>query len=724
MVKTRRQTQYRVASLIVYAALLALIQYSVVVSGFTPNENSIWLYSGFASLLFGSRLLNPHFTPPADAATNSFMALAAMLAGSLAVPPGSVDWILLWAIILFCAVICVVSVLVLLIRPPVGVEIRPLVRLTDRAVRSLGSPIVIFTVIILLCVWLFHRPRPAEVAAILSAWAVIVILRPVESVLDFLGWANEQWSILRPNQVIGAIAAHQSPGIVLVRQLGDAHVAPGTPLVVADNNGPWMLGVALNYVGRDEGNLLRVLTAPLPDGLRERIGKLPDTKGAATALALNATAEELADVPAIQWINRLCGVVVSDTSLDYVLFEVTEEHDLFEGRLVEARIGDAFVIFQIIEGLTREDIVQQKNTYGYARAKARKIGRWDVGANKFMPAKWLPRMNAPVFLRNDNEAVGAASTIGHFPKTGFGVSLDTSSAVTHNTAILGILGIGKSYLAIELIERMIANGIKVVCLDLTNQYSQLLAEFIDPAHDDLQQQALEAAGQGGVPQQNQELGGSHQQFRQRVTEQLRAFVNPAEQRYLRVINPAQFTVTRQAGGMFQGNANMATLTPTEITAIISDAALTVCQELGMTEQGRVCLVYEEAHSLVPEWNSVVAEGDKAATARSARAILQGRKYGLGCLLITQRTANVTKTILNQCNTIFAMRTFDDTGKEFLSNYIGRDYAGILPSLEARHAIVFGKASSCENPVLIRLNDRNSFVQEFRALHPVPEPPAA
>ena len=75
---------------------------------------------------------------------------------------------------------------------------------------------------------------------------------------------------------------------------------------------------------------------------------------------------------------------------------------------------------------------------------------------------------------------------------------------------------------------------------------------------------------------------------------------------------------------------------------------------------------------------------KAATAATARAILQGRKYGMGCLLITQRTANVTKSILNQCNTIFAMRMFDDTGRDFLSNYIGSDYAKILPSMEARH----------------------------------------
>ncbi|WP_286299124.1 DUF87 domain-containing protein [Aminobacter sp. SS-2016] len=709
----------------IYAALLAVVQYLVVSTGFTPNENAIWLYSGFASLLFGSRLLNPHFTPPADAATNAFMALAALIAGSLVVAPDSAGAALLWGVIALFAAICIVSVLVLLIRPPIGAEIRPLVRLADKAVRGLGSPIVIFTIVILLCVWLFHRTRADEVAAILSAWAVIVVLRPVESVLGFMDWAGEQWSAVKAGQVVGAIAAYQSPGIVLVRQLGDNSVPRGTPMVVADNNGPWMLGVALNYVGRDEGNLLRVLTVRLPEGLKSRIAKLPEARGTGIALALSATPEELDDVPAIQWINRLCGVVVSDTNLDYVLFEVTEDRDLAEGRLVEARIGDHHVIFQIIDGLTREEIVQQKNTYGYARAKARKIGRWDADAGKFVPVKWLPRINSPVFLLDSNEHAVSPGAIGHFPNTSFGVSLNISDAVTHNAAILGILGIGKSFLSIELVERMIADGIKVICLDLTDQYAKLLSEFLDGAHEKQLEDDLHKAGGRGKAEQNREEGGTINQFSQKLAEQLRAFV-VEDGRNLRVLNPAAFDVWRQTGfkDYKTGDASMASLTPTEVTAIVSDAALTVCQELGMIERARVCLVYEEAHSLVPEWNSVVAEGDKAATARSARAILQGRKYGLGCLLITQRTANVTKTILNQCNTIFAMRTFDDTGKEFLSNYIGRDYAGVLPSLEARHAVVFGKASSCENPVLVRLNDRQPFLDAFRAEQPVQPLPAA
>lgn len=711
------QPKHRVISLLIYAALLSAIQFFVVDTHFTPNENAIWFYNGVASLLFGSRLLNPHFTPPADAATNGFFAFASIIAGSLVVQPWTLDAALLIAVGLFCGLVSLTAILVLLLRAPTGPDMRPGVRAMDHAVRALGSPSVIFTVVILTAAWIFHRNHLTEIFAILGVWTAIVALRPVEGILAFFTWWGDQPKPLTNDDVIGDIVAHQSPGIVLVRHLGDKLLDRGTTLIVADDNGPWMLGVALNYVGRDEGNLLRVLTVQLPESLRPHIQYMSSRKGGGVAMTLNVPEGVLADIPELQWANRLCGVVDKDTALDYLQFEVIEAKGLSEGRLVEVRIGEHWVMFQLIEGITREEVVQQKNTYGYARAKARKIGRWDAGAGKFKPVKWIPEINAPVFLMDTQEQAANPAAIGYFPDTGFSVGANISEAVTHNTAILGILGIGKSYLAIELVERMIAGGIKVICLDLTNQYADLLADFIDPDHEETKRNELAQAGQGGVAHQNQEQGGSHQRFRAKAVQQLREFISPDSNRFLRIYNPAQFEVTRQASGMFQGNANMATLTACEITAIISDAALEVCQELGMIDSGRVCLVYEEAHSLVPEWNSVVSDGDKGATSRSARAILQGRKYGLGCLLITQRTANVTKTILNQCNTIFAMRTFDDTGKDFLSNYIGRDYASILPSLEARHAVVFGKASTCEDPVLIRLNDRAAFHHAFRHENP-------
>lgn len=189
---------------------------------------------------------------------------------------------------------------------------------------------------------------------------------------------------------------------------------------------------------------------------------------------------------------------------------------------------------------------------------------------------------------------------------------------------------------------------------------------------------------------------------------------------LKVYNPADFSATRQEneprnyreGGAWQRGAGLYAVTPVEVTQLVSEAALE-CVSNQMTDEARACLVYEEAHSLIPEWNSVVSEGDKRATSGTARAILQGRKYGLGCLLITQRTANVTKTILNQCNSVFAMRTFDETGKAFLANYVGEEYSNELSTIPERHAVFFGKASECENPVLIRFNDREDFLRVFR-----------
>ena len=64
-----------------------------------------------------------------------------------------------------------------------------------------------------------------------------------------------------------------------------------------------------------------------------------------------------------------------------------------------------------------------------------------------------------------------------------------------------------------------------------------------------------------------------------------------------------------------------------------------------------------------------------------------------------------------------MRTFDETGKDFLSNYISLKYSTKLPTLLERQAVVFGRASSCENPVMIRLNDRENFIRLFRELKP-------
>ena len=149
----------------------------------------------------------------------------------------------------------------LLSRPPLGAPIPSWIVVIDHAGRALGAPNVIYTVVIIAAVWVFHRSDPLQVFSILTVTLVIVAFAPVDRLLAFYSWIGNLNFRAPPEGIIGVIAAHQSPGIVLIRQTqtdGET-VSRGSPLLVCDDGGPHTLGVALNYVGRDEGNLLRIL---------------------------------------------------------------------------------------------------------------------------------------------------------------------------------------------------------------------------------------------------------------------------------------------------------------------------------------------------------------------------------------------------------------------------------------------------------------------------------
>lgn len=715
MDKQTSSKRTRTVSAVLYLIVLAAIQYSIVGSGFPVNEKLLWFANGAASLILGSRLLNPHFVPPADAATNAFIAGGTLVAALAANLQSQTDLLLISTMLALSAICFLASVLVIIVREPHSLETRKWVHALERLAKAFGAPKTIFTFVILILAWVFHRESSLELLCILASWTLIVALDPLETIISFGAWFFERSTQPEPS-LIGSVAAHQAPGLVLIRQTDEIRHKPGTLLALSDDQGPTTLGVTLNYVGRDDGILLRALSLPLPPAIKKYAEKV--AVGSAMATLLDVDGEQEREVKLLERINSLCGIVDSDSDLEFIEIEVINDQDLSEGRLVDVKLRGEDVIYQIINGVTREEAVQQKNKYGYVRAKARKIGVWNELEKKFHPTEWLPRINAPVFVKTTEKFDHNADAVGHFPGTDYQVSINISDAVTHNTAVLGILGIGKSFLSIELVERMISQGIKVICLDLTDQYATLLSDFIDANYQASVDAELTQAAAGRPVKPGKEEGGSQHAFNQKVIEKVNEFLDPDKAEKLLIFNPAGFRVSKQTTNAYQGQAAFTDLTACEITAMFSNAALKACQELGMTDTGRACLVYEEAHSLVPEWNSVASDGDKNATAASARAILQGRKFGLGCLLITQRTANVTKTILNQCNSIFAMRTFDDTGKDFLGNYIGSEYARVLPTLKERHAVFFGKASSCDDPVLIRLNDRDKFVEAFREVpHP-------
>jgi len=723
----KRKQSTRLIFLFIYVLLLFVINKFAFGSWLPESgDKGLWFYTAAASILLGNFLVTPFFTKPVDALSYSVMAGMGVYLVNSQSTWGNIDVFVFWTTVVFIFIVLISALIAIATKDSERENWKKISASAMVVSNNLGNHRVIFSSVFLFALVVFHRQSPKEMFLLSITWALLVVIEPDKHLWDLIERIKIIWSKKESLSIVGKITAYQSPRIILLRQREGVNTKFGTLIAYKDSHAAVKIGLVLNYVGRDETLLLRALEIETNASANNEAGRLIKKEASNTAINFeyfDLNPNEKKGIPELFQLNELIGIVDQGTTIERLEFEIINESDLSEGRLVEVDINGQPVIYQIMDGLTKEDIVAQKNKYGYARGTANKIGKWNSANKKFEPVEWLPNINSPIYLKSSKAPEPDLLTVGHFPKTNYNVRINSiSDLVTHNTAILGILGIGKSMLAIELVERMIADKIKVICIDLTDQYAEQLSDFHDPIWTKASLDKIQAAGKSNSDSfaDNPCDGGSLPHLTEALEKDIREFIHNDDEHYLKIYNPTELTGTKQItepksyreDGDWKRSAPIWDITPVEVTSIITEATLEFVQDK-MSSTARVCIVFEEAHSLVPEWSSAADEGDKSATNRTARAILQGRKYGLGCLLITQRTANVTKTILNQCNSIFAMRTFDDTGKNFLANYIGSEYSSKLSSLKARHAVYYGKSSSCENPVLLRLNDRNDFLEVFR-----------
>lgn len=120
----------------------------------------------------------------------------------------------------------------------------------------------------------------------------------------------------------------------------------------------------------------------------------------------------------------------------------------------------------------------------------------------------------------------------------------------------------------------------------------------------------------------------------------------------------------------------------------------------LPEGGRerpILLVLEEAHAYLNKDNS------GAAATAIRRIAKEGRKYGVGMMIVSQRPSEIDSTILSQCGTIFAMRLANDTDRGNIASAASDNLKGLfdmLPVLRTGEAIIVGEAVSLPIRTLI------------------------
>jgi DNA helicase HerA-like ATPase len=119
------------------------------------------------------------------------------------------------------------------------------------------------------------------------------------------------------------------------------------------------------------------------------------------------------------------------------------------------------------------------------------------------------------------------------------------------------------------------------------------------------------------------------------------------------------------------------------------------------------LVMEEAHTFIKRYKEDLDSPDAAAVCCQVfeRIAREGRKFGLGLVLSSQRPSELSPTVLSQCNTFILHRISNDRDQDLVHRLVPDNLRGLLrelPSLPSQHAILLGWAS--ELPVLVKMHD--------------------
>ncbi|KAB2805311.1 ATP-binding protein [Phaeocystidibacter luteus] len=680
--------KYRL-TLILLATLSLIVVGYINTSNYDFLINDFWFTSGALLLILLSLVDQPHFSKDSNIFINAVTAGISLLL----VEQDNRDY-LFWVFFGLTIYLLTSSYILLWIRQKALADENKFVKLFSRLNRQLGRPESIFSAFF---IWGAYKQFGAETNqfnSLLIFWIVFIILNIpslAKAIEDLLYIQKEKNNQLALGQIFGV----QSKNTFLVKlfdtkdRITQARIFDFVEFKYSTDE-KLRKGLLIDTYLLKQEQWVKILS-------NSEIEKIFNN----AIIHSNHSPDivyRIEDIPENDYLNRLVGIITENTVISKIRFVYNSRMEIQEGQLLEVTVQKQQVLYQVVEGITRIEQLEQKNQTGLIVGEAIQLGTWNAEKCQFEQFGWVPEINSPVYIADDIEIPEIKDEeyiIGSIPGTNYPVIIDKNVAITHHTAIIGVTGTGKSIFARNLIRQYLSDDdTKVICIDFTGEY---LGKFSDYQPDRVISDEKSESLFKKIDKIERIVANNYNKDNEE-SRLLRKEI--AEEMYNEISN---FLKGNKKLSIFElphveNTSGVLTYTKTFFRLLFHIA------KKEKSYGKRICIVLEEAHTIVPEWNfSGVSDKVSQPLLNSiAQIALQGRKYNVGLMVIAQRTANVSKTILTQCNTIVSFQEFDKTSSDFLSNYFGQEIVGSLNKLKFRQAIAAGKAFKSNVPMIFEV----------------------
>jgi len=683
MTKSRRITLFLISF-----ALLLVAFFLATGRLFPSSEQSVVLFSALLMVSFVTLFLEHFFTTPTDvlASTIAILLLIAPLQSQL-----SKFGLWYWIFFIYNLLLLLTSLIALLLldedKSSGTIQNRISSALKRFSVFFGNGRFLFFALFFLTLV--FYVDSQSRQFLLIAGYASIIIL------VDPKGFVLASWRAKRKASFdIGEIIGVQSRNTFLAKLYTERVSVRRFDIVEfrysMDDGRRVFKGMIVDNFLLNEQQWIKILAS---DDILQALGSEANAKIDATNIVF-----KIQDCAVPEVLGRFVGVVIEQSDIMKLRFDYAGRISVYEGSLLEANVSGKRVLYQITQGLTDVEKLEQKNEAGLVVGECVQLGIWDSERLLFEKYGWVPEINTPLFIASAAPAFVARpeeKQVGSIPGTNYPVLLNLRQAVTHHTAILGVTGSGKSVFCRDLIRKIITDGTKVICVDFTNEYRK---KFPDIAPENVVTDVLKNKLFDAIDALSTEL----EKF---PNQQIKTVIANNQ----KILKEGFYQAVKE---FIQSDKRLALFELPDVSNTTGILEYTKWFFRGLFQIARqdanfgkqVCVVLEEAHTVIPEWNFIGVEEKKAQSLVNSisQIALQGRKYNVGFIVVAQRTANVSKTILTQCNTIVAFQQFDKTSSDFLLNYMGTEMAASLPALRFRQAIAVGKAFRSGVPVIFEV----------------------